>query len=181
MIYDCDICQPAEQRYLSEKFRLLSRRIDPYKLPLAYADELRILMRTPGITHRHLRHMFHWTPFYLKQAQLLLEAKEPPEDLVLKNLHSITLEDGRFMLEAILDGRPNYSYFVPLHSTRYLRSLKGKHKAQAIAERFRTTPDRIRRWWGADMFHPLTGALREPGTTRRNRPFKSRRSIGVIV
>ena len=180
MIYHCDALLPTAERYLSHKFRTLSRWFDPYKIEPAYAEELRIFMSTPGLAHVHVRHMMHWDHNALAHARVLLKAKQPDPTLVQKNAESISLEDGRAMLVSLLDGKPDYAIYAPMHVTRYLQHRRSHSTAIQLAEEFGTTPARIRRWWSQDVFDPLSGQLRPREQLRRNRPIKSRH-FGVAI
>lgn len=183
MIFDCDALLPATERYLSHKFRTLSRRFDPYKLPHAYAEELCILMSTPGLAHVHVRHMLHWDAETLGFARLLLNAKPVDPTLIEKNAMSISLDDGRAMLQSLLDGHPNFAHAPPMHVTRYLQYRRKRGaKSFELAEEFRTTPARIKRWWTADVFDPLSGQARPQHTLRRNKPITtSTRKVGLVL
>lgn len=181
--YHCDALLPTEERYLSPKYRLLSRWFNPYKLHPAHADELRIFMQTPGLLHVHVRHMMQWDHNGLANARLLLTVKQPDPTLLLNNAASITLDDGRAMLVALLDGKPDFAHAPPLQVTRYLQHRR-RYRATAteLADEFKTTPARIRRWWRADIFDPLSGKPRPAHTLHRNRPImRSKRRIGLVI
>jgi hypothetical protein len=160
--YSCDITLPAEHRYLSEKFRVLSRHLEIYRLPLAYALELAALMHTPGITDLQLRIMFHWNQHDLAAARILAEHyAERVQDMARENAASITEDDGRALLQAMLDAKPRHAHSVPLYCTRYLQAQRRRGaKPRHLAAQFNTTSARISRWWRADLFDPLSGKLR---------------------
>lgn len=182
MIYHCDALLPAEARYLSQKYRDLSRYLNIYKIEPAYAEELCIFMSTPGLAHVHVRHMLHWDAQSLMNARILLKAKPVDPTLVQRNAESITLDDGRAMLVSLLDGKPGYSQYPPLAVTRYLQHRRKHASAVELAEEFRTTPARIRRWWLADVFDPLSGRMRPRHSLSRNRPIATTaRRVGVAI
>lgn len=168
---------------MSTKYRQLSRGFDPYKLHPAEADEIRIFMSTPGLLHVHVRHMMQWDHNALTAARMLLSVKEADPELCHANAASVTLADGCAMLRALLDGHREFAHAPPLYVTRYLQAQRSRGaKAKDLAKFFGTTPDRIKRWWSADIFDPLSGRPRPRHLLRRNKPITtSTRKIGVVI
>ena len=80
MLYHLDCLLPREDRYLSTKYRQLSRWFSPYRLPPAYAEEIRIFLRTPGFTPAQIGLMMLWDQNHQRKALRLLEVKEMTPD-----------------------------------------------------------------------------------------------------
>jgi hypothetical protein len=182
MKYHCDALLPRNERYSSFKFRRLSRKFNIRKQEKAHLLELTIFALTPGLNLNHVGLMMHWDNLRLHYVRTIVvphyavEAQHYTHD----NYASITLDDGRAMLQSILDGKPNRAGTMPMHVTRYLQSrrLRGA-TAKSLAEEFNTTPARISRWWSADIFDPLSGLPRDPHTMVGTRHYRPR--LGVVI
>jgi hypothetical protein len=152
------------------------READP-----AHLEELAIFFHTPGLANAHVGAMMHWDSNAMLKARRYLPTPDPA--LVQKNAESITLEDGGLMLRAILDGKSDFAHAPPLHVTRYLQARRQKRATSIqLAREFNTTPARIKRWWRADVFDPLSGRPRPRHLLRRNRPITtSTRRVGLVL
>lgn len=182
MKYDCDALLPREDRYLSEKYRWLSRYFDIYKSPKAYLLELTILATTPGFKIVHLASLMQWDMQMLNAAAYTIVPHYEAEaaEFTQINAASITEADGKAILLSMLDAKHPRMRTVPLYATRYLQSQrKIGRTATDVARELGTTPTRVIRWWSLDEFDPLSGAPRRPDELYKHKRFHP--GIGVIV
>lgn len=130
---------------------------------MAWGWELAVLVQTPGIGLDHLRLAFSWAPAVMtKEIPLIINHFDNSEYDVKaaarENFESITLEDGFDFLHAMLRAKPRYSSSVPLCVSQSLRQLRADDVSrETVARRFRTTPDKISKFWNEDRFDPFTG------------------------
>lgn len=180
MLYHCDALLPLPDRYLSPKFRQLSRSFWPYRLDRVLLLELAILLNTPGFYPLHVAHMLQWDRNILPRYghHIATHYREEALEYVPANLSSIVLSDGRATLRAILDGHAHYGGTMPLYVTRYLQHRRDAGAtSRVLAREFGTTPARIQRWWTADLFDPLTGAARPEHLLHKHKPLARIRRV----
>ena len=176
MPYMCDSLLPAEERFASMKYRRLSRWFDPYKQLPDELIELRAMLLTPGLLRPHVFALMNWNRGMAPYLKVLDQLDDQALPLAQENAKGVDEADGEAMLKTILGNFPNWSRSVPLWSTRYLQARRRRGASVAVlVDEFRTTPARLKRWWLADMFDPLTGLPRPAGSVARSRPARAAR------
>lgn len=101
--FDCDALLPIEQRFVSQKFRRLSRFIYPRKLDWGDAAELVAFTQFLGGT-KYATPIFGWGARSVYNVGKLLTYRELLEDakpLLDQNLAQVQAEDGFAVLRAL--------------------------------------------------------------------------------
>ena len=153
----------GQARYKDEKFMRVWNDFRPTDLPMAWAWEVAVLIRTPGFGLDHLQVAFRWNPhILLDHVPVILDYFRDEKWNVLAaaqaNFHSITLDDGVDWLHAILEMRPNYQSSVPFCVTQSLRQLRANGwDAGMVADKFNIKRNVASKFWREDRFDPLTG------------------------
>jgi len=176
MPYMCDSLLDTEARYASMKYRRLSRWFDPYTLTADELIEARALVLTPGFRIEHVRALMMWKRSFVPTLDLLSAYDDEAKPLAEANALGVDQADGEAVIRAILGNFPNWCQSMPLPATRALQELRRRGASSSeLAKKFGTTPERLKRWWKADMFDPLTMMPRPRELLSRNRPIRAYR------
>ena len=166
------------------KYRRLSRWFNVYYQLPDELRECRAFMTTPGILPLHLVGLMKWPQPFQNHLQLLEELDDDPivQEMRHANIVGVDQADGEAMLRTMLTNYPSWGRSVPLWATRYLQARRRRGAgARELAREFNTLEHRIRRWWSADMFDPLTGLPRPAGTVSRSKPLPMGKRVRVAV
>lgn len=152
VLYDLDALL-GERRCQSVKFRFLSRVFDPRYLPGDYAREISIFHATKGFSASNICAIMLWHPgFYAKcvAPNVWLD-----EDIVAHadaNAASITLQDGKDILIALMIGHRNHAAIrgeIPLWGTMWLQEQwRGGRKVRELADELGVAEDTVQGWKG---------------------------------
>jgi hypothetical protein len=161
MLYDMDLLK-GQTRYDSQKFLRVWCNFEPNWLEKAESWELAVVLATPGFAYDHHCWAFAWNwtmRDHVVPKLIAYWADDPSVQRAARaNAESITMEDGLDYLQALLETKRGYGGSVPLWTTLALQGLRdGGMTAAEIAKRFRTTSERVTKWWSERRFDPLTG------------------------
>lgn len=121
MLVDLDSLKGAARRQ-SVKYRFLARGFDIRRLPQEYAWEIAVLLNTPGISVMHVCCWMGWGSRFWKRELHKLKVDDPEIIAAgVANADSITLEDGRDMLMALIVTRRRW-HGMPVAATMWLRT-----------------------------------------------------------
>lgn len=176
-----DALLPYAEREASLKYRRFKNMRDVYRQVRPDLVEVRAIQLTPGMTRETIDILFRWNR-HVQDLHLkpLVELDDEALPLAQANFEQATAEDGEAMLRTILENRPNFSRYVPLYVSQYLRMRRNRGASgHDLAKEFNTTYSRIQRWWSQDIFDPFTGLLRDQAMIHRGkRAF--RRHVRVL-
>jgi hypothetical protein len=150
----------GQKRYESEKFMKVWCNFEPQWLHRAHAQELAIVLATPGFAYEHHCWAFAWDmETRLRQVPKLVEywqGHEETQALAQANAASISEEDGWDYLCALIETKRGYGGSVPFWCTMALQARRARGaSALEIAKALKTTSDRVKRWWREESFDPL--------------------------
>ena len=138
----------------SVKFRFLARGFEIRRLPQEYAWEIAVLLYTPGVLPGHVCCWMGWSRrfWYFHIRQLVTG---DPEIIAagVANAASVTLEDGRDMLMALLASGRRWQG-MPLGATMWLRTRWHENglSVAEIAQELGVKDTRVARWLHGNDF-----------------------------
>lgn len=152
MLFDLDAFKPQ-----SAKFRFLSRGFDIRRLPQDYAWEMAVLFHTPGIMPGHICIWMKWTErfwrYHLQKLVISSADDEGVQEAARANEASITLDDGRDMLRALIASGRGWTG-MPVAATMWLKVVSHEEglSAREIGDQLGVSTARVGRWLHGNGF-----------------------------